>query len=197
MKATPWIVDGALAYRAGARDRVVQVGSDEWWHWLEAPTTTRFRFEGESGSFTARRERRGDHSYWYAYRRRGGQLAKAYLGRSPDLDLDRLAAGAARLSQAGRDGPSRPKVARRSLSHNGAAGPHNLPFQTDPLIGRDMEVERVQARLLSDEVRLLTLTGPGGTGKTRLAIGAAEEMLPRFEHGVLFVDLAPVVSRPC
>jgi predicted ATPase/class 3 adenylate cyclase len=67
---------------------------------------------------------------------------------------------------------------------------HNLPAQRTALIGRADVLERV--RLLLDETRLLTLTGVGGCGKTRLAIGVTAEMLPRFKDGALFVDLAAI-----
>jgi predicted ATPase/DNA-binding CsgD family transcriptional regulator len=67
-----------------------------------------------------------------------------------------------------------------------------LPPQPTPLLGRDAEVAAVQARLADPGLRLLTLTGPGGTGKTRLAVAAAAGMVDYFAEGVVFVDLAPV-----
>jgi predicted ATPase/class 3 adenylate cyclase len=70
--------------------------------------------------------------------------------------------------------------------------PNNLPFQPTSLIGREKEVEEIDQRLLKHDVRLLTLTGPGGTGKTRLALQAAAELVDHFEDGVYFVDLAPL-----
>ena len=65
----------------------------------------------------------------------------------------------------------------------------NLPRPASSFVGRDREVEQVSA-LLRDGVRLLTLTGPGGTGKTRLAIQAATELVPEFKAGVFWVGLA-------
>jgi predicted ATPase len=67
-------------------------------------------------------------------------------------------------------------------------------MQPTPLVGREREVEEVSERLLSEEVRLLTLTGPGGTGKTRLALQAAADLLEEFEDGVFFVALATLTD---
>src|SRR6266540_2206576 len=67
----------------------------------------------------------------------------------------------------------------------------NLPRPASSFVGRDQEVEEV-ASLLQDGARLLTLTGPGGSGKTRLAIEAATELVPEFKAGVFWVGLAPL-----
>ncbi len=60
------------------------------------------------------------------------------------------------------------------------------------LIGREAEIASVRQTLLRDDVRLLTLLGPPGIGKTRLALAVAPELGPVFEHGVVFADLAPL-----
>ena len=70
--------------------------------------------------------------------------------------------------------------------------PNNLPVQPTPLIGREREVDLVGSLLLREDVRLLTLTGPGGTGKTRLGLEVAADGLDYFEDGVFFVALAPI-----
>lgn len=67
-----------------------------------------------------------------------------------------------------------------------------LPLPPTPLIGREREVEHVMALLWQDAVRLVTLTGPGGSGKTRLALQIAAESRPAFPDGVVFVNLAPL-----
>jgi predicted ATPase/class 3 adenylate cyclase len=70
--------------------------------------------------------------------------------------------------------------------------PNNLPMQPTLLVGREREVGEVRGRILAPEVRLLTLTGPGGTGKTRLALQAAADLLEEFVDGVFFVALATI-----
>ena len=72
--------------------------------------------------------------------------------------------------------------------------PHNLPLQPTPFIGREREVERIRQRLLQPEGRLVTLTGPGGTGKTRLSLQVAASLLDAFADGVFVVALAPVID---
>jgi predicted ATPase/class 3 adenylate cyclase len=70
--------------------------------------------------------------------------------------------------------------------------PHNLPAQSTVLIGRETAIASVCAVLTRADVRLVTLTGPGGTGKTRLALQAAAQLLEQFSDGVWFVNLAPI-----
>jgi predicted ATPase/class 3 adenylate cyclase len=68
----------------------------------------------------------------------------------------------------------------------------NLPTQASAFVGRGAELAEIENRLGDEAVRLLTLVGPGGTGKTRLALRAAADHLNRFEDGVFFVDLSAV-----
>jgi predicted ATPase/serine/threonine protein kinase len=67
-----------------------------------------------------------------------------------------------------------------------------LPPQRTPLIGRITELAALKSMLLDPVTRLMTLTGPGGTGKTRLAVQVAADLTDRFEGGVAFVNLAPI-----
>jgi predicted ATPase/class 3 adenylate cyclase/DNA-binding CsgD family transcriptional regulator len=73
-----------------------------------------------------------------------------------------------------------------------AGRPNNLPVQLTPLIGREKEVAAVLHLLHREDVRLVTLTGPGGTGKTRLGLQVAAEINDLFPDGVYFVNLAPI-----
>jgi predicted ATPase/class 3 adenylate cyclase/Tfp pilus assembly protein PilF len=71
---------------------------------------------------------------------------------------------------------------------------HNLPPQLTPFIGREALVAEICGRLDQPGVRLLTLTGPGGAGKTRLALHVATELVEAYADGVWFVPLATVAS---
>jgi predicted ATPase/DNA-binding CsgD family transcriptional regulator/tetratricopeptide (TPR) repeat protein len=70
--------------------------------------------------------------------------------------------------------------------------PYTLPTPSNSLVGRQHEVAAARQRLLAPEVRLLTFTGPAGTGKTRLALAVAANLQDEFADGVYFVDLAPI-----
>ena len=78
--------------------------------------------------------------------------------------------------------------ALHSLPHH----PTNLVVPPSALIGRDEELATVTHTFRGEDARLITLTGPGGSGKTRLALEIAAELLDDFPDGVFFVDLAPV-----
>jgi predicted ATPase len=78
--------------------------------------------------------------------------------------------------------------ALRSLDGLGS----NLPAQTSVFVGRELELGQVASLLAAS--RIVTLTGVGGVGKTRLALHAGAELLPRFRDGVWLVELAPVLD---
>ena len=84
------------------------------------------------------------------------------------------------------DGLPRDFPALRTLDRS------NLPTPATPFLGREDELREVSARLADPATRLLTLTGPGGTGKTRLALQASAEASDGFPDGVFWVPLAPL-----
>ena len=70
--------------------------------------------------------------------------------------------------------------------------PNNLPVQLTSFIGRENEIVELKQELESH--RLVTLTGSGGTGKTRLSLQVATELLEKFDHGLWFIELAPLAN---
>ena len=72
----------------------------------------------------------------------------------------------------------------------------NLPLPKTPLIGREGELAELIGRFDTDDARLVTLTGPGGTGKTRLALAVASALEHVFSHGIFFVDLHTADREP-
>ena len=70
--------------------------------------------------------------------------------------------------------------------------PTNLPAALTSFVGREREVQEIGARLRQPQTRLLTLVGPGGIGKTRLALQAAGNLRDEFEHGIFFAALGPI-----
>jgi predicted ATPase/DNA-binding CsgD family transcriptional regulator len=192
---------------------VITLGSAEWGTWVEHSRS--FRFEAPHSSFTARKEQRPGGWYWYAYRRRHGKLHIAYLGKSEELSIERLHTVAAILERAGDNShetshqPQQRSFDAPLQTHHTSSIPfpvngadsqtsarpipkHNLPIQLTSLVGREAAIATATALLRRPEVRLLSMIGTGGIGKTRLAIGVATELLEDFTDGVYFVALAPL-----
>ncbi|NIP84114.1 MAG: AAA family ATPase, partial [Planctomycetales bacterium] len=80
------------------------------------------------------------------------------------------------------------------VSLQAPARKHNLPVQITPFVGREAALAGIADRLQDPTCRLLTLVGPGGCGKTRLALEAAAAQVDNYAHGVFFVSLAPLDS---
>jgi predicted ATPase/DNA-binding SARP family transcriptional activator len=88
------------------------------------------------------------------------------------------------------------RLEKSMLSHDSALGPRSapigLPLPTTPLVGREREIDYLRLALGRERARLVTVTGPGGVGKTRLALEAAHDVADAFVDGVFLVDFAPV-----
>lgn len=83
---------------------------------------------------------------------------------------------------------------RRAVTKAGAEVIHNLPAQPTTFIGREDEIAKAREILLRKGVQIVTFTGPGGTGKTRLSLETANGMLDHFKDGVFFVGLADITD---
>jgi predicted ATPase/DNA-binding SARP family transcriptional activator/Tfp pilus assembly protein PilF len=106
------------------------------------------------------------------------------------------AVGAVAPLSEGKGGDALPSQPGLPPPGEGATPRHNLPAQLSPFIDREAELNQIRQLLLEEpDCRLLTLVGPGGTGKTRLVLAAAAALLGAFPSGVYFVSLAPV-SEP-
>ena len=112
--------------------------------------------------------------------------------RRPHLTTLEMLADALELDSADRDALRAGRDGRMQAASSPAAALPLLPLPATPFVGRDEPARQVIALLDRPEVRLLTLTGTGGIGKTRLALHVAETVADRFADGAFFVDCAAV-----
>ena len=114
------------------------------------------------------------------------------IHRAPRLETVRLLADALTLGETERAellAAAHPQVLA-SVEHEAAQPPAWLPVPLTRLVGRETDMAAVRQILAQEDVRLVTLTGPGGTGKTRLALAVAGSVLGQYPDGVCFVDLS-------
>jgi predicted ATPase/DNA-binding SARP family transcriptional activator len=130
---------------------------------------------------------RGDAAAIAATYQRCVEALSKEMGLHPSPETEALfnqLAGGERPFDTSDAGPSTALRQRRAR--------HNLPASSTPFIGRQRDLDALEELIQQESVRLITLTGPGGIGKTRLALETAGLLVGSFEDGAWFVDLAPV-----
>ncbi len=118
------------------------------------------------------------------------RVLKEEVGAPPEQATTQLC----QAIREGRDLPPLGQPIAGTVPAPAAVVRHNLPLQLTPFVGRETILAEIADRLQHPGCRLLTLVGPGGSGKTRLAQEAAAARLDDFDHGVYFVSLAPLES---
>jgi LuxR family maltose regulon positive regulatory protein len=171
-----WLLTGEPDSEPAAN---IPVGSSRWFAWLSAHTA--FKFQSDEGRFTAKCEMRAGGHYWYAYRRRNGKLAKAYLGKAEELTLERLLQVSTRL--AGSETPTEASSAFEAvdlitaLNHLPAASAHPVDeWQNQPFLSLTKIKPPVLPHTLVARPRLTgrmktavtLISAPSGSGKSTL-----------------------------
>jgi predicted ATPase/serine/threonine protein kinase len=134
-----------------------------------------------------------------------GEMAQDLRALQDELEFRARLQSSARSSASSGEGSSRSEAQSNASVQAQSVGdseetvlrvvvPNNLPAQPTPLIGREDETATITQLLRREGVRLLTLTGPGGAGKTRLGVEAATSLLGEFTGGVFFVSLSSITA---
>lgn len=149
-------------------DSPITIGTTAWYGWLECHGS--FRFACPEGTFTARKERRADNWYWYAYRRQQGRLHTVYIGKSEDLTVIRLTeiAGLVTLECASaiREGTDQTAQSGKVLDQDELLTTKlAVPPVRSLLVERQRLIKQLDTGLGS---KLILVTGPAGFGKTTL-----------------------------
>jgi predicted ATPase/class 3 adenylate cyclase len=176
LSAHPWPDEAQVRVRIGLHTGEAQLGADNYVG-VDLHRAARIASVGHGGQIVLSAS---THALVEATAPEGVRFRD--LGEHRLKDLPR----AEHLYQVVAEGVQRDFPSLRTMG----ARPNNLPVQLTSFVGRRRELEEVMAAL--ESTRLLTLTGPGGSGKTRLSIRTGQELLPRLEDGAFFVALAPI-----
>lgn len=172
----PWPEDGKVKVRMGLHTGEGRLGGDNYWG-LDVHVASRIAAAANGGQVVL-----SDATRSLVESQLPAGISLRDLGRHRLKDLRQPQ----QLFQLEISGLASEFPPLRTLN----AIPNNLPAQVASFIGRERELAKVTG--LVGETRLVTLTGPGGTGKTRLALQSAAEIADRFTDGVYYVDLSSV-----
>jgi len=206
-KTDPFVVRGTVFYMSPEqlRGRPLDTRSDIWSTGvlLYELISGRLPFDGDSSSDIAAAILRSDPApLTRAHGHAVPPRLAAIVARAMDKDrarryqsardlLEDLEALKADIGKDLQNAPA-PLMATTESVVIDAPPPTNLPHKLTPLVGRDAERDDVLSLLRKDDVRMVTLTGPGGTGKTRLSLAIGAEMLRELEDGVWWVSLGAI-----
>ncbi|HEX6639790.1 MAG TPA: protein kinase [Thermoanaerobaculia bacterium] len=208
-KTDPFVVRGTVFYMSPEqlRGRALDTRSDIWSTGvlLYELISGRLPFDGDSASDIAANILRNDPA---TLTRHHGVAVSPRLATIVDRAMDK---DRARRYQSARDLLEDLQTLKNDLAREAASGtsvtprmattesvmieappPTNLPHKLTPLVGRDAERDDVLSLLRKDEVRMVTLTGPGGTGKSRLSLAIGEELLREMDDGVWWISLGAI-----
>ncbi len=172
----PTVQFDTLTYQQNGQDYTLAVGTPTWYTWLTTAST--FTFTSEYGAFTAHKERSGNRRggwYWKAYRKQGGKLHRAYLGKSEHLTLERLISVAQTLATSllsTTDGRSHSKQMSHASSSHGILPQEPLlatklyipPTRSD-MVARSRLIHQLNTYIRR---KLTLVSAPAGFGKTNL-----------------------------
>src|SRR5215210_1756498 len=179
-RRTPYVADGMLHVpELGGRPEI-EVDSASWAAWLTDPATRSFSFRGSGGRYTARKEQRSrGGAYWVAYRKRGGKLHKAYLGKAEDVTLARLNDVAATLTEHG-DKATVGLSPDTTSGDGGPSRPAGAATTEDPTMVDDRARERRRHGTTVDPLLVTKLAVPS----TRVSLVPRPRLSERLEEGL-------------
>jgi LuxR family maltose regulon positive regulatory protein len=175
----PQVADGVLHVLDPSGGSEIAVASPSWIAWLTDPATRSFSFQGPSCRYTARKEHRSrGGEYWVAYRKQGGKLHKAYLGKAEDVTLARLEDVAAAL--VAHDGEATARLPSDATAGvTGLAGA-DATVTDGPAAADDQVRERPRQSTIGDPLLLTKLAVPS----TRVSLVPRPRLSERLEEGL-------------
>src|SRR5215210_3989655 len=178
-RRTPYVADGMLHVPELSGRPEIEVGSASWAAWLTDPATRSFSFQGSSCRYTARKEHRSRGSeYWVAYRKRGGKLHKAYLGKAQDVTLARMSDVAAALSGHGDEVTASPPP--NTTGGNAGLGGTAIAATEGSMAADDRVQERLHRAVHGDQLLLTKLSVPSA----RPTLVPRPRLIERLDEGL-------------